>query len=85
MPLPAPTLLLSPERTRKPLRLPLNVSGAGRVVKRREGASLGSPDAALSGAGAAELKMSAASREERSDPPGGFAKRVLVTGGAGFM
>ncbi|XP_031217514.1 dTDP-D-glucose 4,6-dehydratase isoform X3 [Mastomys coucha] len=29
--------------------------------------------------------MSAASREERSGPPGGFAKRVLVTGGAGFI
>ncbi|MCQ8205958.1 hypothetical protein NP569_27105, partial [Vibrio parahaemolyticus] len=30
-------------------------------------------------------KMSAASREERSGPPGSFAKRVLVTGGAGFI
>lgn len=61
------------------------MSGAGHVVKRREAASLGSSDAALYGAGSAELKMSAASREERSGPPGSFAKRVLVTGGAGFM
>lgn len=89
MPLPAPAPALGPlsGRTRKLQPTSFERVGGGDVSQNVVvvlARGLGAPRCTAR-ALQPSWKMSAPGREERSGPPGSYAKRVLVTGGAGFM